>query len=238
MTIANTLPQKEFSKKVEILENSRSLVSKAYKLIKDEIVSGRIEPGRKLKIDELKAEFKFGSSVIREALSLLTSDNLVERVDQRGFFVSDVSLNEYEEILNMRCLLEEQAVRDAVSHGSALWEEQVISANYRLSRVSRSLDTKRFMSNPAWEAAHKNFHMTLISACRSSLLIKFCQQLYEHNIRYRELAAVNLYHGRDGIAEHTEICDAVVNRNADLAASLLLNHYKKSGSLLTPELSK
>ena len=133
-------------------------------------------------IDDLKAEYAFGSSVVREALSLLTSDNLVERVEQRGFFVSNVSLNEYEEILNMRCLLEEQAIRDSVSSGTLLWEEQVITANYRLSRISRSLDKNRFTSNPAWESAHKNFHMTLISACRSSLLIKFCKQFILLNL--------------------------------------------------------
>lgn len=228
----------KFPQNVAILESSTSLVSKAYEQLKEEIVAGRIEPGKKLKIDELKTQFDYGSSVIREALSLLTSDNLVERVDQRGFFVSAVSLNEYEEILNMRCLLEEQAIRDAVLHGSSLWEEQVVSANYRLSRVSRSLDKNRFLSNPAWEAAHKNFHMILISACRSSLLIKFCKQLYEHNIRYRELAAVNLYHGRDVTTEHTEICEAVVNRDANRSAELLLQHYKKSGSYVRPELPK
>ena len=238
MTLKSPLLKNELTQEVVILENSKSLVSKAYLKLKTEIVSGRIKPGRKLKIDELKAEYAFGSSVVREALSLLTSDNLVERVEQRGFFVSNVSLNEYEEILNMRCLLEEQAIRDSVSSGTLLWEEQVITANYRLSRISRSLDKKRFTSNPAWESAHKNFHMTLISACRSSLLIKFCKQLYEHNIRYRELAAVNLYHGRDVATEHTQVCDAVVNRNADLAASLLLNHYKKSGSYVRPELAE
>ena len=115
MTLKNPLLKNDLIQEVVILENSKSLVSKAYLKLKTEIISGRIKPGRKLKIDDLKAEYAFGSSVVREALSLLTSDNLVERVEQRGFFVSNVSLNEYEEILNMRCLLEEQAIRDSVS---------------------------------------------------------------------------------------------------------------------------
>ena len=49
------------------------------------ILTGAMPPGRKLKIEELRGLLKTGASPVREALSLLTSDMLVERIDQRGF---------------------------------------------------------------------------------------------------------------------------------------------------------
>jgi len=59
------------------------------------IVKGAIEPGAKLKIDGLRELLDTGASPIREALSLLTSDNLVERIDQRGFRSAQVSAEDF-----------------------------------------------------------------------------------------------------------------------------------------------
>ncbi|MGI9492376.1 MAG: GntR family transcriptional regulator, partial [Geminicoccaceae bacterium] len=61
-------------------------------------------------MDELRQAYGSGSSPIREALSLLTSDGLVERVDQRGFRVSLVSAETFDELLTTRCWLEERAL--------------------------------------------------------------------------------------------------------------------------------
>ncbi|HBV62060.1 MAG TPA: hypothetical protein DEF45_03460, partial [Rhodopirellula sp.] len=62
-----------------------SMTSRAYGQMKKDIISGRLRPGQKLKIDELRQVYDAGTSPIREALSLLTSDYFVDRIDQRGF---------------------------------------------------------------------------------------------------------------------------------------------------------
>ena len=70
--------------------------------MKQDIISGRLHPGQKLKIEELRQKYDTGTSPIREALSLLTSDYLVERKDQRGFRVSTASVEKFEELLRTR----------------------------------------------------------------------------------------------------------------------------------------
>ena len=60
-----------------------SVTAQIYDRARSDILTGVLEPGQKLKIDELRQAYGSGSSPIREALSLLTSDGLVERVDQR-----------------------------------------------------------------------------------------------------------------------------------------------------------
>jgi GntR family carbon starvation induced transcriptional regulator len=62
-----------------------STTQKTYLALRKMIVAGDIKPGEKLKIEGLRKRLDAGASPIREALSLLTSDNLVERIDQRGF---------------------------------------------------------------------------------------------------------------------------------------------------------
>ena len=217
--------------------DTASMTSRAYRKMKEDIISGRLEPGRKLKIEELRQKYETGTSPIREALSLLTSDHFVERIDQRGFRVAPVSDKEFTELLNTRCWLEERALRESIARGSSQWEEKVVLANYRLSRIPRSQSDNHFIANDKWEEAHKEFHMTLISECGSSLLLRFCDQLYEQNIRYRQLSGAKAYPERDIAEEHNSICDAVLSRDADLAASLLIDHYNNTSRFVERELT-
>jgi GntR family carbon starvation induced transcriptional regulator len=217
---------------------SESMTSRAYMRLRQDIISGALEPGRKLKIEELRRKYDVGTSPIREALSLLTSDHFVERIDQRGFRVSNVSSEEFQELLKTRCWLEERALRESIANGSEEWEEQVVLANYRLSRIPRSEASDHFVANHDWEVQHKRFHMTLISECGSSMLLKFCDQLYDQNIRYRQLSGSKAYPSRDVAEEHNAICDSVLARDADLAAELLVNHYRRTSNFLLDQFAE
>ncbi|MGI9507819.1 MAG: GntR family transcriptional regulator, partial [Geminicoccaceae bacterium] len=179
-----------------------SITSRVYVRLKNDIIAGKLTPGLKLKIESLRRDYDVGTSPIREALSLLTSDHLVERIDQRGFRVANVSDAEFSELLQTRCWLEERALRESMRHASPEWEERVVLASYRLSRIPRSFASDRFVANDAWETAHRHFHMTLLSACRSSILLRFCGQLYDQNIRYRQISGASAYPARDIVAEH------------------------------------
>lgn len=217
--------------------DTASMTSRAYRRMKQDIISGRLEPGSKLKIEELRKKYETGTSPIREALSLLTSDHFVERIDQRGFRVAPISDREFKELLNTRCWLEERALRESIARGSLHWEEKVVLANYRLSRIPRSQSDNHFISNEKWEEAHKAFHMALIQECGSSFLLRFCDQLYEQNIRYRQLSGAKAYPKRDIAEEHNSICDAVLSRDAELAVSLLINHYHNTSHFVERELT-
>lgn len=209
-----------------------SMTQIIYHRLRADIMSGALAPGRKLKIEELRKRYDVGTSPIREALSLLTSDHFVARLDQRGFRVAEVSAREFEEILMTRCWLEERALRESIARGDGAWEEKVVLAAYRLSRVPRSDANDHFHANVEWEERHKHFHMTMISACGSAILVKFCDQLYDQNIRYRQLSGPRAYPRRDVTAEHGAICDAVLARDADLAVERLMAHYTRTGNFL------
>ncbi len=211
---------------------SLSLTSQIYQRIRSDIIVGTLEPGLKLKIEELRQTYGTGASPVREALSLLTSDRLVERFDQRGFRVAHVSAEAFNELLKTRCWLEDRALRESIAHGGKEWEEGVVLAHYRLSRTPRSKTARTFVASAEWEQLHRQFHMALIAACGSAILTRFCEQLYDENIRYRNLAGASAYPKRDVNAEHREIVDAVLDRDADLAVERLTGHYEKTGAFL------
>jgi len=209
--------------------NGESQTAQLFARLRDDIMAGRLEPGRKLKIDELRKRYDAGASPLREALSTMCSDGLVERIDQRGFRVADVSIDDFNELLKTRCWLEERALRESIAHGGTEWEEALVLAHHRLSRQARTGRRGNLRLDEDWEAAHRDFHMSLIAACGSNIMIRFCDQLYDRNIRYRNISGTAAYPKRDIDAEHRQIFEAALNHDADEAVRLLVAHYEATG---------
>ncbi|OWU67423.1 GntR family transcriptional regulator [Roseovarius sp. 22II1-1F6A] len=203
-----------------------SATQTTYQAIRRMIITGELAPGEKLKIERLKERIQTGASPIREALTLLVSDKLVERLDQRGFRTAAVSRENFAEILGLRCALEEMALRESIASADEAWEDEVVLAHHRMARVVGD-------DVAAFEDHHKVFHMTLLARCKSPILLGYCSQLYDLNVRYRYLAGRSRNYGaRDVPREHREIVEAAVARNADLAAERLLSHYQQTGTFL------
>lgn len=202
----------------------------AYLRLRSMILTGELEAGQKLKIEELRDILQTGASPVREALSLLTSDKLVERLDQRGFRAAPVSKANFEEILALRCTLEDMALRASIKHADAPWEELLVLRHYHMTKASKQ-------EVAGFETAHKAFHMALIANARQPMLQEYCTQLYDLNIRYRNLAAGGANYQKRSIArEHQDILDAALERNADRASACLLSHYRRTGEYFSRQL--
>lgn len=190
------------------------------------LLTGGLEPGEKLKIDRLRKLLDVGASPIREALSLLVSDQLVVRHEQRGFQAAATSRENFDEILSLRSTLESKGLRESIDRATPEWHEKLVLIHHRMTRA-KSLGTSAF------EVEHKNFHLALIGNCNSPLMLRICDQLYDLNIRYRYIAGRSKdYRGRKVDDEHKEILDAVLVDQVEDAVSLLLSHYKKTGNFL------
>jgi len=207
-----------------------SATQQAYMTIRQMILTGVLPPDEKLKIESLRGTLGIGASPIREALSLLTSDQLVERQDQRGFRTAATSPENFQEILALRCSLEEMALRQSIDLKNDAWEEELVLAHHKMTRTSRD-DVEVF------EAIHKEFHMTLVGNCKSPVLMRFCSQLYDLNIRYRYIAGKSKgYTGRKVGDEHLQILNIAIEGNAEVACALLKTHYQKTGAFLISRL--
>lgn len=211
-------------------KSNQSSTQRAYLRLRDEIITGKIPPGARLKVETLKQNLDTGASPVREALSLLTSDQLVERLDQRGFRVAQSGRAQFQEILDLRCNLEELALRDSLAHSDQAWEDALVLAHHHMSRVDRSISEK-------FEALHKEFHMALLANCTSPILLRFCSQLYDLNVRYRYLAGKSKsYSRRDIEAEHRAILEAAIEHDQELTSKLLMEHYRNTGKFLADQI--
>ncbi len=214
------------------MNEHRSLTSRAYHRIREMVLSGEIQPGSRIQIDHLRRELEMGASPVREALSTLSSEQLVVRSEQRGFWAPDVSAEDFKILLDTRCRVEAIAIRDAVAYGAPSWEEQIVMLQYRLNALDRTDKADE------WERAHRAFHHALIAACPSHYLVDFCMQLYDLAVRYRNIARPAAYPERKISEEHQGIAEATLARDADRAAKLLVEHYQKTGEFLFNSLAR
>lgn len=198
--------------------------------IRGDILTARLSPGTKLTVKMLSDLYTCGGSPLREALNRLTSEGLVDRIDRRGFFVAGISPDDFADILWNRCFLEAEALRRSIANGKADWEEEVLISHYRLSTLTQTRDGPEGpRPNPDWEAAHKRFHMAILSACGSRLLLEACDRLHELNNRYRHFARTLQGPSRSIDSEHHRLCDLVLSRDATAAAEALVAHYRRTG---------
>ena len=202
-----------------------TLASSAYERLRNDILKGRLQPGRKLRLQHLASDYGVGNSPLREALNRLSANGLVTRAENKGFRVAPASVEELHELIRTRCWLEEIALRESIANGDAEWEERVVLAFHRLSKLEGNFDGSELESNGEWEDVHSDYHVALLSACGSNILLDFCRQLHERTLRYRSLAEVVAYREQYECAEHRKIQDAVLERDVEKAVAMLHAHY-------------
>jgi DNA-binding GntR family transcriptional regulator len=206
--------------------------STVFDRLQEDILTGQLEPGRKLRLKELIEKYDTGNSPLREALNRLSVNGMVVREENRGFRVSPASAKELTELTRTRCWVEEIALRESIEHGDVAWEERIVLAFHWLTRAAQSTDAAVRPTSQEWEEHHRDFHMALISACNSSILIDFCSQLQQRTLRYRNLVEVVEYRDRYELDEHRALQEAALARNADLAVELLNKHYTVTSQIV------
>ena len=222
----------EPSAHVPVPAASETLASMVHSRILTDIIGGRLKPGRKLNTRLLVESYGVGNSPVREALSQLAGEGLVVRQERTGFRVAPTSAEELLEIVTTRCSLEETALRESIQYGSERWEDRIVLAHYRLSRTPRPQGESLLEDRLEWENHHREFHLALISACKSGIILGYCAELQERTFRYRNLSSVRAYRNGRAVDDHRAICDAVLERDADRAVSLLTSHYRATGEVV------
>jgi DNA-binding GntR family transcriptional regulator len=201
------------------------LSERAFAALRDDIVRARLEPGARLRIEELRSTYGLGSTPLREALSRLCEIGLVEANWQRGFRVAPVSQRDLADVTEMRINLEVQALRESMRNGDARWEAGVVGSHHTLAAAEKLLPSRTDESYDAYERANREFHDALVSACGSRWTLRFRDQIYDHHERYRRISMlVAPRRANDVRREHKLIKEAAIERNVDRACEYARKH--------------
>ena len=203
-------------------------VLEALTQLREDIISGILKPGEKLRVQHLKSKYGIGAATLREALSLLVSESLVTATAQRGFNVAPISLQDLNDISETRTMLEVQAAVESVKHGDEEWEVQLIGAYHRLTKVEEGTEDLANSSTAIWEQRNIEFHEALVAACPSRWIRQFRSILHTHSERYRRLSLQTVGVSRNVHIEHQEIFDAAMARDTKTLVKVLTNHIDKT----------
>lgn len=201
-----------------------------YEQLREDILAARLEPGSKLRIEWVCSQYAAGNTPVREALSRLAAEGLLQHQDQRGFRVLPMSADDLEALTRTRCAVEGAALRLSLARRDTAWEEALVLAHHRLSRMPRSLDADQYRTHPDWEQRHRAFHRALVAACGSHWLLRYCDELAEHAWRYRQWAMADSFSRRDVAAEHAALADAALAGDAACACELLERHFQTTAA--------
>jgi DNA-binding GntR family transcriptional regulator len=91
------------------------LSERAYRVIKNAILSLELRPGEVLSIDNLADQFAISRTLVRDTLLLLEKDGLVTIVPHKGAKVSEISTQDVQEIFEVWIVLESYAAKAATS---------------------------------------------------------------------------------------------------------------------------
>ena len=203
------------------LTNSKA--SLVLRRLRRDVVSGRLEPGRKLSFEFLTAEYAVGVSPLREALCLLTAQGLVVLESQRGFHVAPVSRADLADVIAVRRHIEIYALGLSIGRGDARWREHLKEATDRFTRVAARVGDRRPIDEE-WQLTHRRYHFALIGACGSPTLLQFCKEIYDRFDRYRRLAIPTQSFMAGPARDHHEITRAALAGCAEEAQALLGRH--------------
>lgn len=194
----------------------------AYRRLRADVVHGRLAPGRKLGLDGLRRIYAVGVGTLREALNRLASEGLVVAEGQRGFTVAPVSAEDFREIADLRLLLERHAIGLSFAAGDLDWEGRVVGAHHKLAVLERRLLAGEPADAALWKRCDRDFHQALIDACGDTVLLETYAAAYDRYLRYQMVAVV--FRGAVAAAQHAELLDCALTRDAARACRLLDAH--------------
>lgn len=214
---------------------AKTLAGSAANRLRHDIITGRLQPGERLYFEKVRQAYDVGTSPLREALVQLTADGLVINEGHKGFTVAPVLLDEMLDVSELRVHLETLALRKSIARGDDEWEVGIAAAYHRLARATSQLDAadgdRRKRAEDEWERRHREFHFALTSACDSQWLLHFCDRLYDQIERYRRHYWEYPDRAHRADAEHEELKDAVIERQADVAVNLLAEHFHQQAEM-------
>lgn len=215
-----------------IASTNSSLTQDAYERLRADLLACRLQPGARLKINELCQSLSVSLSAVREALARLTSEGLVVAEPQRGFHVTPISAAELDDLTRVRVQIEGSCLDRAVAVGDVGWESHLVAALHRLSRTPEREPGDPQRMSEEWSAAHAAFHQALVDACDSPWLLRLREMLYNQSERYRRLSVPLAEVARDLNGEHRGLVDAALARDAGQARALMAQHLELTTRML------
>src|ERR1700676_3219570 len=200
------------------LVQSNSLPMLVQKELERMILSGDLAVGAKLNEAAIAALLGVSRGPVREAFRALEESGLVRLEKNRGVFVRQISLEEADDIYEVRAVLDEWVGRRLAQTASG---EQL----KELKAIARRMDSAAAKNDPdAYYALNLAFHDRLVEFAGNTKLLATYRRLVNELNLYRRQTLAQRGALPVSAREHREIVAKIASRNAGAAGKALYDH--------------
>lgn len=191
--------------------------------LKDDLLQGAFQPGDALREVALAERFGVSRTPVREALTRLLHEGLLER-RARGLFVKEIDPEQIMQVYDLRILLEGQAAQEAAS----------VRTEVDLMRLQALVDRDRALAEPddaTRLATNIEFHRALWRAAHNPVLEDLLERLATHQIHAPSSTLSVGSRWTESLDEHQRIVDHVRERGSVKASELIQKHMSTAKAL-------
>ncbi|MFC1719552.1 GntR family transcriptional regulator [Pseudomonadota bacterium] len=194
------------------LPNRPNISNDLCHIIRQDIMSGSLKPASRINEVHLADKLSVSRTPLREALSSLTAEGLLDWAPRRGFFVKPLSIEEVQQLYPLRPMLDAQALRMAgIPDRASITELRQI--NRRMTVPGKKAIEVVDLDN--------DWHRLLLAHCPNRILIGFIEHVIRLTRRY-EYAWLGEMNGVDtATGEHEAILTALEQEDLPEACNLL-----------------
>lgn len=198
----------------------------AYETLKREIIEGKYEPGAKLVISSIAKSYGFSVIPIREVLKGLESEGFITGMPFVGYVVKKPNFKEHKDLVEIRQLLEGHAIGLAAENMTPEVLKRLKQLVEKMQKCVKTSDMTRFIK------LNNQFHDLIYSSCRNQILYSLIQQVFAMAPRALAIYKMIPSRAKTSVAEHEEIYQCLVARDAKKAQRALHEHKRNTYDLL------
>ncbi|MHB1133258.1 MAG: GntR family transcriptional regulator [Chloroflexota bacterium] len=196
------------------IQGADSSKARIYRSLRADILGGAFDMGERLNEGVLAARYGVSKTPVREALTLLQQEGLVEVQPRVGYLTSRVTLQDVEDTFDLRLIVESAAAERA----AALIDEPALNLLAGLRSTYQTGDQESYRRFLAENLA---FHRIVAEATGNRRLVSVVVGLLETMQRLLLLRLDVATGGQDMVAEHGEILAALRAREGARARALM-----------------
>ena len=190
--------------------------------LREEIVSGALVPGERIGQESVAGRLGISLAPVREALRILEREGQVTYRPRRGYIVTELNIDDLEEIYALRALLEREAARAALP---ALVEEDLVA----IERAAADCDAAVSAGDVVAElAANRRFHNAILAPAGRPHLQRLIDLLWDQTEAYRALYYNSAAERQESLRAHDRILGAVVAGDPERLAAELDAHRERA----------
>lgn len=207
------------------------LRDRAYEAIKHEIITLQFAPGTFFSESDICAKLSLTKGPTHQALVRLMQDGLVQLIPRKGVMITPVTLQEVQNVIDVRFLNEPYAAAAAARLAS---EDELVG-------LSRLVERFEKLGGHA-EAGHlmeldREFHRRLANCAQNQLLADLLVNLHERSLRFWVMSLSRTKRVDVVTEEHREIVAALKSRDEGEAKRAMERHIQSFRDAITTRIS-